>query len=228
MFLFSKAVKTKYARETYSQCGEDIIVKHIMDALSIRNFTYLDIGAYHPYTLSNTALFYEMGMKGINVEPDPYLFKEFTKYRTRDINVNMGITSSKDTLDFYIMSSPTLNTFSMEEAKRYTTEGDYKIVDTIKVNTDSIYGLLKTHNNELCPEFLSIDAEGVDEIIVTDLFNSESLRPVVVCIETLTFSDTGNGIKNIDIIKKFEHNGYLNYADTNINTIFVRQDYWNR
>lgn len=113
-------------------------------------------------------------------------------------------------------------------AKRNTLEGDYKIVNTIKVKTDSIVGLLNSYNNGDCPDFMSIDAEGVDQIIVKDLLVNNFARPLVVCIETISFSTTGNGNKNIEIIQMFEHNGYLNYADTNINTIFVRRDKWIR
>ena len=38
----------------------------------------------------------------------------------------------------------------------------------------------------------------------------------------------GDGIKNKSVEKYLSQNGYMVYADTNINTIFVRRDLWQR
>lgn len=69
----------QFIKKSYSQSGEDLIIKYIFDALGIEKPSYIDVGAYHPYCLSNTSLFYELGSKGINIEPDPMLFKNFPK-----------------------------------------------------------------------------------------------------------------------------------------------------
>lgn len=57
----------------YSQCGEDKIVDLLFKKLSITNPSWLDIGAGDPSVLSNTAMFYEMGLRGVNIEPNPVL-----------------------------------------------------------------------------------------------------------------------------------------------------------
>jgi FkbM family methyltransferase len=224
--MFSR-IKNKNKKTTYSQCGEDIIVKHIFNAMGVSSFSYLDIGAHHPFYLSNTALFYEMGMKGINIEPDPTLIEAFIKYRKRDINLNIGITEVLGNADFYVISSPTLNTFSKDEAEKYADEGDYTIREVIKVETDTIDAVLKKYCNGVYPEFLTIDAEGVDELLIRSI-DFENNYPIVICIETISFSTSGRGEKNHSIIDYLESKGYYNYADTNINTIFVRRDRWLR
>lgn len=226
MNIFSKT-NNKFRQASYSQSGEDRIVKMIFDGLGIHKFTYLDIGAHHPFFISNTALFYEMGMHGINIEPDPDLFKAFEKYRKRDINLNIGISESPGESDFYIISAPTLNTFSKEEAEGYAKEGDYTIKEVKRVKTDNLQNVITMHFNGKYPDFLTVDAEGIDELIIKSIdFNNSP--PLVVCIETISFSSSGNGVKNNDIIELMESNGYLNYADTNINTIFVRKEAWMR
>ena len=50
-----------YAKKSFSQCGEDLIVDYVFKARGVGRPSYLDIGAHHPYWLSNTALFYERG-----------------------------------------------------------------------------------------------------------------------------------------------------------------------
>ena len=54
----------------------------------------------------------------------------------------------------------------------------------------------------------------------------DNCRPAVICVETLSFSTSGNGIKNNTIIAFLEGRGYMVYADTYINTIFVCQEKW--
>jgi len=62
---------------SYSQMGEDIIMQYILRAIGMKSWTWLDIGAYDPDVLSNTALWYKNGMRGINVEANPKLILNF-------------------------------------------------------------------------------------------------------------------------------------------------------
>lgn len=214
-------------KKSFSQTGEDLIVKSIFDNIGIKKPGYIDIGAHNPFYLSNTALFYENGSRGINIEPDPFLFKEFPVHRKEDKNLNVGVSNCEDELDFYIISSPTLNTFSKEEADKYSKEGNYSVQSIKKVKVTTLDNILKTNNNGVFPEFLNIDAEGVDEIILKEI-DYEKNFPIVICVETISFSTSGNGIKNGSLIKFLEDKGYLVFADTYINTIFVRENVWRK
>lgn len=216
-----------FQKISYSQCGEDLIVKFIFDNLNIINPTYLDIGAHHPYYLSNTALFYKNGSRGINIEPDPSLFKQFLKDRTEDTNLNVGIGDKNEILDFYIISSPTLNTFSKTEAEKYIEEGDYKIQEIKKIEVLSLSEILNKIKSDVFPQFLSVDAEGVDEIVIKQI-DFENNYPMVICLETISFSTSGKGVKNLQLINYIIEKGYFVYADTYINTIFVRREIWEK
>jgi hypothetical protein len=50
--------------------------------------------------------------------------------------------------------------------------------------------------------------------------------PTVICVETITFSEKRQGIKLNSIINLLLEKGYLMYADTNINSIFVKKKVW--
>lgn len=221
------ATDDKYKKISFSQCGEDLIVKYIFDNLGIYNPSYIDIGAHHPFYISNTALFYKNGCRGINIEPDPTLFKEFIKHRKEDTNINIGVGNNNEELDFYIISASTLNTFSKEDAEKYSQEGNYTIKSIEKIQVSTLSAILNDFSNGLFPQFLSIDAEGVDEIIIKEI-DFEKNFPIVICIETISFSTSGNGIKNIDLINYIVNKGYMVYADTNINTIFVKENLWKK
>ena len=87
--------------------------------------------------------------------------------------------------------------------------------------------ILEQYFDRRAPDLLTIDAEGVDELILKSI-NFETNPPIVICIETISFSSAGFGIKNQKIIDFITAKGYLLYADTNINSIFILREKWER
>ena len=217
--------KKGHRKVSYSQCGEDIIINFILTCLKIDKPTYMDIGAHHPFRFSNTALFYEAGCHGINIEPDPDLFKLFEKYRKNDINLNIGISDKPGELLFYIMSSQTMNTFSMQEAEDLVLNHGFVITNKVKVPVDTISNVVEEYLNGINVDILSIDVEGL-ELQILESIDFTVFSPIVICAETISYSTRGLGVKDVALIKFLENKGYMVYADTYINTIFVQKDRW--
>lgn len=217
--------KKKYKQISYSQCGEDLIMNFIFNSLRIDKPSYIDIGAHHPFWLSNTFFFYKKGSRGINIEPNPQLITQFYKYRKKDINLNIGISGSNDELDFYIMSAPTMSTFSFDEAKRLELETSFRIMEKKKVVVKKIQTVLEEYYSGLFPDFLSIDVEGL-ELEILNSIDFENKFPIVICIETLSYSEMNNEKKENDLIDFLTNKGYFVYADTFINTILVKESNW--
>ena len=209
--IFSRK-KNKYKNFSYSQSGEDLIVQFIFKAIGKTDITYLDIGAYHPYSLSNTALFYENGCSGINIEPDPDQFKEFIKFRSRDINLNLGIAEKAGETVFYKMSHPAMSTFSKEVAQELIDKYNYKLLSENRVRVETINNIIKLYNKNIFPDFLSVDAEGLDEKIIGFLNFKENF-PMVICLETISYSETGHGIKNEQLINNIIDQGYIQFKN---------------
>lgn len=220
-----KAFLKGYRKTSYSQCGEDLIVAYIFEALRIERPSYLDIGANHPKRLNNTYAFYRKGGRGVCVEPDPSLHRLFRLVRPRDIclNVGVGITEESEA-DFFVMSSRTLNTFSREEAERYAGYGTYAIRKTLRIPLIPVNRIVAEYFGH-APDFVSLDVEGLDFAIVKS-FDFGAWRPKVFCIETLTYVEDTSERKLTEIIDAMVGNGYLVYADTYINTIFVDKAVW--
>ena len=223
--IISYLSRFKFKASSFSQSGEDLIVRFIFNSIGIKRPSYIDIGAHHPNYLNNTAIFYLEGSHGINIEPDPNLFSKFRQYRRRDINLNLGISEKKSVTDFYIISCNALNTFSKQEAESYVKDGNYTIKSVIKIETQTIAWVIEKYCNGDFPHLLSIDAEGYDELIIKQI-DFEKSFPIVICIETIAFSHTGIAKKNTDLINYIISKGYIIYADTYINTIFVRKEKW--
>lgn len=227
VLLYANRLRIKKYSLTFSQSGEDVIIRKIMSSLGIINPTYLDIGAYDPFILNNTALFYLRGGRGINIEPNPYLFKKFKRKRGKDINLNIGIGEEKNKVDFYIIDPPTLSTYSKSEAERLVREEGFVIKDVIKTEVDTINNIVREYCGNVFPDILSLDVEGKEKDIIFSLNFNKSM-PMVVCLETVSYSAVGRGTKDKDIISHMKTKGYMVYADTYINTIFVKKDVWIR
>jgi FkbM family methyltransferase len=226
---FIKLNILNFYKKSYAQCGEDMVLDCIFRGLNIKNGTYLDIGAHHPYYLSNTQFLYDNGFNGVNCEPNPYLYKMFKLKRKRDTNLNIGISiyEKNQELDFYIMNAPTLSTFSKEEANRYVKEGGYKIEQVLKAQTYNINNLIEKYCKGT-PNLISIDIEGLDYLVLKTL-NFDKYRPEVFCIETAVFNTEGALKKNLKIHEYMLEKDYFIYADLYENTIFVdNKKYKNR
>lgn len=213
-----------FRKASYSQCGEDIIVKYVFELRGIRNPSYIDIGANDPFYLNNTAIFYNSRCRGINIEANPKLMPLFEEQRPEDINLNVGIGEKDGELDFFIMEDSTLSTFSKTECEYLIKNGQkLSIVQKIKVTTVS--KILLAHFNNISPDFLSIDVEGIDfEILKTIDFFKHS--PKIICVEAAEYSPIGAGVRRDELIAFLESKNYYEYANTNLNAIMVRKDFW--
>ncbi len=218
-------IVSSYAKTTFSQCGEDSIVEYIFRLRGIQNPTYLDIGAHHPFYLSNTALFYETGSRGINIEANPNLIGEFFLHRPEDVNLNLGISAVKSEMDFFILSDPSLSTFSGEEAKKTAIDGKIRIIETRKIILETVGDILSKYNNNIFPDFMSLDVEGLDTEIIKSI-HFKKIWPKVICIEAAEYSPIGTGARKSDLIDYIVAQGYYEYANTNLNSILVKNEFW--
>lgn len=225
--LLDKLFSKRFSKISYSQCGEDLIVKFIFDAIKIKKPSYLDVGALSPFLFSNTAMFYGNGCRGVNIEPDPVSFKRVIRHRTKDINLNIGIASEEGELDFYIMSQPTMNTFSRDAAERLEKDHGFRIAAIKKIKVDTVQNIVDNYCGGVFPDFLSLDAEGMDEEILRSI-DYEKSSPMVICVETISYSTNGNGIKDYQLVEFLKSKGYMVIADTYINTVLVKKEKWVR
>ena len=214
-----------YYRKSWSQCGEDLILRYLFDLLQIARPSYIDIGAHHPWYYNNTYLFYRQGARGINVEPDPSLYAGLRRGRRRDVNLNMGIGPREAEMDFYVMSRRTLNTFSAIEARKLVDEHGQNIVETRRIKVQTFAQTVDTHMGRT-PDLVSLDVEGLELDILRSIDFSR-YRPHVFCVETISYAGgDGSGIKSAEIHALMLQNGYKLYADTYINSIYVAASSW--
>ena len=224
--IFTEYMNLVRSKKSFSQSGEDIIVSQIFKLREIFLPSYLDIGANDPFLINNTARLYKKGSRGINIEANPTLFHRFEKYRPLDINLNVGIGNAEAEMDFYIMNDDTLSTFSRALAESLHSSGK-PIKEKISIQLTTISKILSKYANNIFPDFLSLDVEGLDLQILKSIDYTKSW-PKVICVEIAEYSSKGVGRRNDEIANFLISKGYYEYANTNLNAIMVKDEFWFR
>lgn len=221
-----KLVPPPAVSQSFSQAGEDCCIDFLLQQLKITKPSYLELGVCNPITGSNTYLFYTRGAKGVLVEADKTQIDFIKKQRPNDMIINVGISASgQSEADFYIFELQGYNTFVKEEALHREKNSPYKIIRVDKVKLESINTIIAS-NFKSFPDFLSIDIEGLDFEVLQSLDYNKYPIPII-CAETCTFSESHIKPKNKLIETLMISKGYMVYADTYVNTIFVNEKWFN-
>lgn len=204
---------------SYAQCGDDLFVMNLFNNLGMKTFSYLDIGAHNPYIISNTALFYQRGCRGVNVEANPNLIGDFNKYRPDDINLNVGIGVKEEYMPFYMIdASSGLNSFSKETIEERISNWENKDIklDIINVPVITLNTLIKRYCKNIFPDFLTIDIEGMDYDVLSN-FDLNVNGPIVIDVEII--GDIGCRMK-----KMLDNQGYKAIFRCGSNLIFIKSE----
>jgi hypothetical protein len=123
------------------------------------------------------------------------------------------------------MLPPSMSTFSLEECERLQRETSIKLDRIIKAETDTLNNIIDRYARGVFPDFLSLDVEGLEEVILQSIDYDHNF-PKVICIETLTYAEDKTEVKERGVIDYLMAKGYLLYADTYINSILVQETIW--
>lgn len=161
------------SKKRYSQHGEDVIIFDLLKDKDLTKGVYIDVGANHPTSISNTYLFYKKGLSGITIEPNPELAQLHRKFRKRDINLALGISNSAALANFSITKAPVLSSFTTIDPSNY-----WKTLYVPILTLDNVIQGLKTD----WIYFLSIDVEGLNFNVLQGA--TETLKKTtLLCIE---------------------------------------------
>ena len=177
---------------SYSAAGEDQIALGWLETgfgIDITKARYCDIGANHPTELNNTFLLYQLGASGVLVEPDPDLCDALARKRRRDIVLNVGVAfDERRSASLRRLSGRVFNTFLteradlvVEDSKAWQPYQRQEIIDDVETALVPANDILAEHFADGI-DFLSIDAEGVDQPILESI-DFDRFRPRVICIE---------------------------------------------
>jgi FkbM family methyltransferase len=164
---------------SHSQNFEDVILWRALK--HVKTGFYIDVGANDPDQFSITKSFYQLGWRGINIEPVPQWFEKLEKERPRDINLQVAAGNKKCELTLFEIPDTGLSTFLKEMAEKHEKEmGFEKIAREVSVLplTDIC---LEYHTAPI--HFLNIDVEGTEKQVLEGLDLSR-IRPWIILLES--------------------------------------------
>ena len=222
LVLFKNIFVDSWAFKSYSQEGEDMILRRLFD--NQKSGFYVDVGAHHPKRFSNTYFFYKQGWSGINIDAMPGSMKLFDKVRSRDINIEKPIFDKKQTLTYYSFNEPALNSFSKKLSNERNGKNGYFIKSSQSIKATTLEHILDKNlakNQEI--DFLSIDVEGLDfAVLKSNNFNK--FRPKVILLEVLDRENLINS-ENSSIVQYLTNNKYTLYVKLIHTVIFISEEY---
>lgn len=167
-----------YGGRTYAQHGDDLAIINLFNCLRIQQPSYLDIGAHHPFHISNTALLYQRGSRGINVEANPALIDDFNKFRPEDKNVCAAVVGKMTPGQM-----ATLNRINETSGLNSVLPiPGHKVRDTVEVPALTADQIVREYAEGCWPDLLSIDVEGMD-IPILQSIDYRRGGPKVICAE---------------------------------------------
>lgn len=176
---FKKRAFQKFSDHTYSQHGEDLMLMNFSHLLHLEKPSYLDIGAYHPEQINNTALLYENGSRGINIEANPILIPAFHKQRPEDYQLCAGVGLKKGNFPFYMENDySVLNSFE----KVHIETQNIKINKVIYLAMITLKDVITDYCNGKFPDILLMDIEGMDYEVLSS-FDFSQTFPKIICAE---------------------------------------------
>ncbi|UUY09843.1 FkbM family methyltransferase [Pseudomonas sp. J452] len=167
-------------RISYAQNREDIILSRIF-ANEAKGF-YVDIGACHPIYDSVTQHFYLRGWHGINIEPQPLLFAELQRERTRDTNLNLCVGRQSGRQTLYITEDQGTSTLENGLASHYQSTG--RVIQEIDVEVVSLNEIWLKYVGTQRVDFLKIDVEGFEKEVLLGA-NFAVVNPSILLIEAV-------------------------------------------
>lgn len=215
--------ESPFNKKTYSQAGEDVIMFYalIMLGIPINECTYLDLGANRPIDMSNTYFFYEQGARGVLVEANCTLIPELKSKRSGDVVLNNCITGhSGDKIPFNVLNLDGLSKIgSVDEILAANPEA--KLLETIDVETITVGDIVDKYLGGKAPVIMNLDIEGLEKEIL-DSIDFERMRPLFMIIEMIPYStELTAGIKDNELLEYVKSKGYIEFAFTGINSIFI-------
>ncbi|MEY2160046.1 MULTISPECIES: FkbM family methyltransferase [unclassified Rhodanobacter] len=162
---------------SYAQNYEDVML--IRALRGVKHGFYIDVGAQDPVDDSVTKAFYEMGWRGINIEPVTHWFQRLVADRPHDINLQLAVSDSPGKLHLFEVIDSGLSTTDRDFAKRHAKAGHQIRESDVKcVTLDEV---CRTHQiGEI--HFLKIDCEGGEAAALRGL-SLERTRPWVILLE---------------------------------------------
>jgi len=143
---------------------------------------FVEFGAASGVELSNTWLLErKFGWTGILVEPNPVFFDSLRANRSCDISTRCVYARTGETLEFLSTAEPEYSRLLDVSADDVHEAARQSKASTLSVETISLNDLLASHHAPRTIDFLSVDTEGSEFVILSEFdFDRWDVRTIAV------------------------------------------------
>jgi FkbM family methyltransferase len=201
---------------SFAQNREDVILARVLGERQ-RGF-YVDVGASDPVVRSVTKHFYDLGWRGVNLEPVARFHRMLERDRPGDVNLCVALGSSPGALTFFEFEAEGISTLSPANAEHFTALGYPCERRTVEVVT--LAAVCAAH----CPgpiDFLKIDVEGWERQVIEG-GDWTRFRPRVLLVEATKPNSTEPTWHEWEPLLLAQ--GYLFAWFDGLNRFYVRQE----
>jgi FkbM family methyltransferase len=176
---------TKIRWEFRPRVGEPPMVssaQNLEDVMLARVFRhkpqgfYIDVGAMDPRNGSVTRYFYDLGWRGINIEPDPRFFGKLVDARPKDINLQVVLSNRKGLRELYVLENIGMSTTVQERAEGYRVQEQRSVEARTLADVCEEYAPREI-------DFLKVDVEGAEADVLRG-GDWLRFRPKIVVVES--------------------------------------------
>lgn len=160
---------------SYAQNFEDVILWRALKVGGPR--TYVDVGAYDPRVDSVTRGLYDLGFRGVHIEPLPSRAEALRRDRPDEQVVQGVVGTSVGPVEFYSIGETGVSTLHPALIKQVAGDVD---MSRLTVNSYSLEGLLGNFEGPI--GFLKIDVEGAETDVIRS-WGVSPVRPWIVVVE---------------------------------------------
>lgn len=203
--------------ESYSQVGEDMAIKYILeDLMGVKKGFYIDVGCNHPLHISNSFKLYIQNWKGLTIDLNKDLILQHRIERKADIQVHTAVSNEEKEVTVYEFDDHAVNTID-EDAyskaiKNYTPKTSF---GTIRTKTlDQIL----QENNIKDLDLLLIDVEGHDLNVLKSI-DLRKYRPKLIVVEVFIYDMSK--VNENELVRYMQSMGYIMYGYLIANAYFV-------
>ncbi len=166
---------------SYAQNHEDVVLARIFAGQA--DGFYVDVGAEHPVFDSVTKHFYDLGWRGVNIEPSPTGAAELQRFRPGDITLGIGLSDFEGKAVFFEGPADNHGASSFREdiVSAYRTSGQ-TFVELRDVPVTTLAAVWEDYVGDRTVDFLKIDVEGLEASVIAGT-DWERCRPQVVVVE---------------------------------------------
>jgi len=191
----------------HSQLGQEAFVLGLTHGAMGK--TYLELGAFDPYVLSNTATLREsFGWTGLSFDPNPEVLAKFKLANLEDRFRNVGVAGFDSDAILY-----------KDSALSYTTIiPKSEVTDNDKVKLIGIRNIVREFETI---DYLSIDIEGGETEVLIQ-FPFELVKPFIITIEH-NFRDPDKQLI-VQLLKKHGYREFLQ-SRTDFESWFVLEEF---